>query len=411
MKCFCEVHDGKFLRFAALYREGLHAFRQYAARGICVDGTFIKTFVGGILLVACFRNGNKELQIIGVAVVSIEYEDNWTFFLQFISEHLDAPPSFIISDRDKGLTPAVKSTFPTVHHYYCFRHLMENFNRVFKSKELKNMAWLLARAITGDDFDKQEKNLRERNRKAADWLLHVGKEKWSLFHGPSPRYAMMTSNNVESINNALRGIRKYPVLDMLMAIERYVGTKWYDKVSKPGLWNTVTNSGESLIARTLQNDLNCRVSTFNDSAFLVTVHSRGQVPVEYSVSLNGPTASCSCNYGQDARAPCLHTVVCMRATNRMNDVYGFFDATWRSDSFHLAYSLGEGMHWPPPVLKDAVEIGECAAPKIQKKRGRPKGKKRRESQYATLQLTKKRKTHKCSVCGSSRHNKRHHQVK
>ena len=31
----CEVHDGKFLRFAVLYRKGLHAFRQYAARGIC----------------------------------------------------------------------------------------------------------------------------------------------------------------------------------------------------------------------------------------------------------------------------------------------------------------------------------------------------------------------------------------
>ena len=113
---------------------------------MCVDGTLLKTFTDGTLLISCFQNGNKELQIIGVAVVSIENEDNWTFFLQFISEHLESAPAFIISDRDQGLTPAVKSVFPAVYHYFCFRHLKENFNRVFKSKEFKDIAWLLAHA-------------------------------------------------------------------------------------------------------------------------------------------------------------------------------------------------------------------------------------------------------------------------
>jgi hypothetical protein len=52
------------------------------------DGAFLKTFVGGMLLVVCFLNGNNELQIIGVAVVPIENEDNWTFFLKFLTDHL-----------------------------------------------------------------------------------------------------------------------------------------------------------------------------------------------------------------------------------------------------------------------------------------------------------------------------------
>uniref|UniRef100_K3WZL6 Uncharacterized protein n=1 Tax=Globisporangium ultimum (strain ATCC 200006 / CBS 805.95 / DAOM BR144) TaxID=431595 RepID=K3WZL6_GLOUD len=30
------------------------------------------------------------------------------------------------------------------------------------------------------------------------------------------------------------------------------------------------------------------------------------------------------------------------------------------------------MHWPPPVIKSALAIGECAAPTIKKKRSRPK---------------------------------------
>ena len=42
-----------------------------------MDGTFLKTSVGGILLVACFRNGNNEIQSNGVGIAAIENEDNW----------------------------------------------------------------------------------------------------------------------------------------------------------------------------------------------------------------------------------------------------------------------------------------------------------------------------------------------
>ena len=71
------------------------------------------------------------------------------------------------------------------------------------------------------------------NSEAADWLLDVVKDKWSLYYGRSPRYGMLTSNNVESINNALRGIRKLPVLDMPIEIERYVAINWNENGSKP----------------------------------------------------------------------------------------------------------------------------------------------------------------------------------
>jgi hypothetical protein len=133
----CEVNDGTSQRLAILYREGIRTFIQSPSRGMSVDGTFSKTFIGGMLLAACFLNGNNELQIIGVAVVPIENEDNWTFFLKFLTDHLPHQPSFVISDRDKGLVPAVKTLSQELHHIFCFRHLMENFNRKFKSKLLK----------------------------------------------------------------------------------------------------------------------------------------------------------------------------------------------------------------------------------------------------------------------------------
>ena len=80
----------------------------------------MKTSVGGVLLVACFRNGSNEIQIIGVGLVSVENEDNWTWFLKFLLSQLQPPPAFVISDRDKGLMKAMQTTAPGIPHFFVF---------------------------------------------------------------------------------------------------------------------------------------------------------------------------------------------------------------------------------------------------------------------------------------------------
>ena len=113
-----------------------------------MDGTFLKTLVVGILLVACSRNGNNEIQIIGAGIVSIENECNWSWFLKFILSEINTSPSFVISDRDEGLMKAMRTTAPDIPHFFCFRYLMENFNKKYKFKVLKNLAWILSRSRT-----------------------------------------------------------------------------------------------------------------------------------------------------------------------------------------------------------------------------------------------------------------------
>ena len=54
-------NDKKFDKIVIVFREGVEAFKEYSACGLAVDGTFLKTSVGGVLLVACFRNGNGDL--------------------------------------------------------------------------------------------------------------------------------------------------------------------------------------------------------------------------------------------------------------------------------------------------------------------------------------------------------------
>nr|CCA24270.1 hypothetical protein SORBIDRAFT_07g022850 [Albugo laibachii Nc14]CCA27953.1 hypothetical protein SORBIDRAFT_07g022850 [Albugo laibachii Nc14] len=112
-----------------------------------------------------------ELHIVAIAVVSIKNQDNWFFFLEFLLAHLIRPPAFIVSDRNQGLIPAVKAIQSIPHHLYCFRHMAENFNKKFKSKQLKAMAWNVARALTEDVFNKELSRLRNVNASAGKWLM------------------------------------------------------------------------------------------------------------------------------------------------------------------------------------------------------------------------------------------------
>ncbi|KAL3663781.1 hypothetical protein V7S43_002473 [Phytophthora oleae] len=77
-KTSIELTGGVFKRVWIAFRESIEAYTPYHERGIAVDGTSLKTSIGGVLLVACFRNGSNEIQIVGIGVVAMENENNWT---------------------------------------------------------------------------------------------------------------------------------------------------------------------------------------------------------------------------------------------------------------------------------------------------------------------------------------------
>jgi hypothetical protein len=113
---------------------------------------------------------------------------------------------------------------------------MNNFNKKLKSKQLKNIAWILARSRTKLAYKKVEGDLINVDKSALDWLQEVGPEKWSKAFSPRPRYNTLTSNNVEAVNSALKGIRSLPIIDYLMEIERYVARKWTENANKVKEW-------------------------------------------------------------------------------------------------------------------------------------------------------------------------------
>jgi zinc finger SWIM domain-containing protein 3 len=74
-------------------------------------------------------DGNNEILPLAWAVVLIEDEDNWKWFLNNLKDCLyevETISMVIVSDWNKGLHKAVQQELPNAYHSYYYPHLTDN---------------------------------------------------------------------------------------------------------------------------------------------------------------------------------------------------------------------------------------------------------------------------------------------
>ncbi|XP_021726150.1 uncharacterized protein LOC110693302 [Chenopodium quinoa] len=93
---------------------------------ICVDGCFLKTFLGGQLLSAVGRDGNKQMYPIAWAVAEGENNLSWEWFFEQLKNNLglgDGEGVCIISDEYMSILNGVTNVLPKAEHRHCARHI------------------------------------------------------------------------------------------------------------------------------------------------------------------------------------------------------------------------------------------------------------------------------------------------
>ncbi|GJX46318.1 calcium/proton exchanger [Tanacetum coccineum] len=133
-----------FLRFYVCFKAMKEGWSAGCRKVIGLDGCFLKGTVKGELLTAMGRDGNNQMFPIAWAVVNIENNDNWQWFLACICEDLmlgQGAYLTIISDGHKGLMEAVRTMLPYAEHRQYARHIYANFKK--KWNEAK--PWLVDR--------------------------------------------------------------------------------------------------------------------------------------------------------------------------------------------------------------------------------------------------------------------------
>ena len=66
---------------------------------LCIDGSFLKTFLGGSLLAAIGMDGNNQMFPIAWAVIEDENNDSWEWFLHHLRDCLGGTNDFSWSFR------------------------------------------------------------------------------------------------------------------------------------------------------------------------------------------------------------------------------------------------------------------------------------------------------------------------
>ncbi|XP_016652612.1 PREDICTED: uncharacterized protein LOC107881976 [Prunus mume] len=97
---------------------------------IGIDGCHLKGPYTWQVLTIVGVDGNNGLYPVSYAVVEVESKSSWLWFLELLIEDLkieNGKAWVFMSDKQKGLIPAIETLLPTAEHRMCVRHLYSNF--------------------------------------------------------------------------------------------------------------------------------------------------------------------------------------------------------------------------------------------------------------------------------------------
>ena len=216
--------------------------------------------------------------------------------------------------------------YPDVHHGFCFRHVLENFNLKFKNKKLKDSAWEIAKTHTQRQLNASIDRM-SKHPTAVQWLQDIGFDKLTLLESPVCRFGIVTSNNVVSVNSRLLIFRQLPIMKLPVNIERIVVTDRQKQLDKYTKWQPdfkLTMYGEKWLHKVTKEGLGGLVTKTSPHDFAV----KDSYSKEYLVSTLG-FGGCTCNVLNLMKLPCSHLMKVIR--NQDLDVYNYCDVSWSND--------------------------------------------------------------------------------
>ncbi|XP_026456001.1 uncharacterized protein LOC113356969 [Papaver somniferum] len=206
--------DKDFSYCCLSFKAYLEGFKNGCMPFIGLDGCHLNGKYGGVLLSTVALGANNGMYPLAIFICDCENKENWILFLNLIKDMLlehPAPLTFI-SDRQKGLIPALQIVFPSNITRYCFRHMYENFKTKHKGVHMKTLAWGAAKAYRDTDHTRFMALMEKDNKKAHQWFEDVSTIQWarSTFDHTS-KCEHVTINFTECLNSWLVELRCKPI--------------------------------------------------------------------------------------------------------------------------------------------------------------------------------------------------------
>ncbi|XP_076929884.1 protein FAR1-RELATED SEQUENCE 6-like [Bidens hawaiensis] len=173
----------------------------------------------GQVLTAVGLDANNGIYPVAYSIVEAENKSSWTWFLKYLGDDLDIDSNSyftFISDRQKGLLPALSDVFPNAEHRYFLRHIQENMKVKWRGNLFKDMLWKCASATTIPQFNKLMEEVRKADPSLHEWLKDIPANSWSRSHFSGRTKTDVLLNNIcENLNKQLVGGRDKPIITCL----------------------------------------------------------------------------------------------------------------------------------------------------------------------------------------------------
>ncbi|KAK9074898.1 hypothetical protein SSX86_003217 [Deinandra increscens subsp. villosa] len=400
-----------YICFAAL-REG---FKACGRDLLGLDGCFMKGPFPGQVLTAVGVDSNNGIYPLAYAIVEAETLLSWTWFLECIGQDLDleANSNFtFISDRQKGLIPALQKVFPAAEHRFCLRHIHQNMKSKWRGDVLKDLLWKCATDTTVPSFERRMEAVRKQDADLHQWLKEIPAKHWSRSQfSERPKSDLLLNNLCEVFNKQLVGGRDKPIITCLEYIREYLMKRIalvHKKIAKAdGPLTPVATKTFNLI-KNLANEYTVIVAGFNK--YQVNGSWGDQVAVDLDRKF------CSCRRWQLSGMPCKHAVACIwdygkdhpddEVPEKWVDKAYWLD-TWRTVYQHTLEPINGRSEWMTSRCPTKL-----TPPKHHTQVGRPK-KKRKKSAVELAEgvckegkLARKGNTVTCGKCKKQGHNSR-----
>ncbi|KAG8363956.1 hypothetical protein BUALT_Bualt19G0076300 [Buddleja alternifolia] len=233
---------------------------------IGLDGCHLKGPHKGILLTDVSIDPNNCILPICYCVAETENNNTWKWFLEIPCEDLSIYEQnkwTFISDRQKGLLPALHEILPEVEHRYCVRHMHNNFKKYHHGLGLKDRVWNLAKVSTVAQFNWQMDLLKEVDEGAHQWLSEVPAKHWSRSNfSVYSNCDILRSNLCESFNATVLEARNKPLLNMLEKITINIQKRLQAKRIEATKWDGPLCPKIQKILEKLKNDTRSCIFTY-----------------------------------------------------------------------------------------------------------------------------------------------------
>ncbi|KAF5776452.1 putative transcription factor interactor and regulator CCHC(Zn) family [Helianthus annuus] len=355
---FSKLVVGEDKRFKAMFVSfyaSLCGFLNSCRPLLFLEATSMWSKYGEVLITANAIDGNDDFFPVAFAIVDVEDDNNWRWFLGQLKATIfnSQQPITFVFDREKNLKNlkmTVLELFEDSHIGYSIYHLLESFKRNVKGpfhgdgKSYLPFHFLAAaHAVRLVGFKKATEQIKQISSQAYDWVMQIEPQHWTTSSFKGERYNHIIDDVGASFSKLMEDYRELPILHKIDAIIRTMIDAVNDAKLDGSMWSThLTPSKEKQLQEENMSSSGLKVLISSDTLFEVREDSTHVVNIS--------TWSCTCLGWKETGLPCRHALAVFALIGR--NPYEFCSSYFTVDAYRLTYF--ESIN-PVPIEKEEVE--------------------------------------------------------